>query len=65
MALQERAMIDREAAPIAYAAYAEVTGGKNFRGDPMPEFDDLPETIREAWTAAVCVIRERTEDYHG
>ena len=62
MALEKRAMIDREAAPIAYAAYAKVTGGKNFRGDPMPEFGDLPETIREAWTAAAEAIRERTED---
>lgn len=43
-------------ARIAYIAYGKVTGFKNFRGDPMPEFEDLPETIREAWEAASQVI---------
>lgn len=36
----------------AYAAYGQSTGGRNFRGDPMPEWDDLPEAIRTAWQAA-------------
>lgn len=37
---------------VAYAAYAQSTGGRNFLGDPMPEWPDLPEAIREAWEAA-------------
>lgn len=37
----------------AYRAYGEVTGGLNFMGKPMPKFDELPETIRHAWWAAV------------
>ena len=37
----------------AYMAYAASTGSKNFQGDPMPAFDDLPEPIRIAWQAAV------------
>lgn len=38
----------------AYRAYAKSTGNKNFRGDPMPEFDDLPCPIKDAaWVAAV------------
>lgn len=36
----------------AYAAYAVVTGGKNYRGEPMPAFDDLGDTIQTAWRAA-------------
>jgi alpha-ketoglutarate-dependent taurine dioxygenase len=40
-------------AKIAYEAYGKVTGGKNFWGDPMPAWDDLPQNIRDAWDAAV------------
>lgn len=41
----------------AYAAYGEVTGGKNYRGEPMPAFDDLGDTIQLAWRhAAVSVV---------
>jgi len=43
-------------ARIAYAAYGRVTGFKNFRGDPMPIFDDLPEQIQEAWKKAANTI---------
>lgn len=44
-------------AKLAYAAYGAVTGNKNFRGDPMPEWDDLGEAIRSAWTAAAGAVR--------
>lgn len=43
----------RDIAASAYRAYAASTGNKNFRGDPMPEFDALPQTIQTAWEAAV------------
>lgn len=36
----------------AYAAYGQSTGGRNFRGEPMPDWDDLPDGIRIAWQAA-------------
>ena len=39
-------------AQSAYRAYAASTGNKNFRGDPMPEWPDLPQSIRVAWEAA-------------
>ncbi len=42
-----------EVAASAYRAYAASTGNKNFRGEPMPAFQDLPEPIRIAWLAAV------------
>ena len=41
-----------EVAAHAYLAYAASTGNKNFRGDPMPAFGDLPQPIRTAWEAA-------------
>jgi hypothetical protein len=37
----------------AYSAYARSTGNKKFRGEEMPEWKDLPESIRTAWGAAV------------
>jgi hypothetical protein len=43
----------RDVAASAYRAYAASTGNKNFRGEPMPEFDALPQPIRTAWEAAV------------
>lgn len=39
-------------AASAYRAYAAVTDNKNFRGEEMPKWDDLPEPIRIAWEAA-------------
>lgn len=42
-----------EIAASAYRAYAASTGNKNFRGDPMPGYDELPQPIRVAWEAAV------------
>lgn len=36
----------------AYAAYGATTGFKNFRGEPMPTWYDLPSTIQQAWVAA-------------
>lgn len=36
----------------AYGAYAAVTDGKNFRGEPMPPFAELPPAIQRAWQAA-------------
>lgn len=43
----------REVAKLAYQAYAANTGGKNYQGNPMPEFDALPEAIKTAWEAAI------------
>ena len=51
-------------ARFAYEAYAETTGNRNFRGEQMPRFDELPEKIREAWVAAVrkaCDVFGRAE----
>jgi hypothetical protein len=42
-----------EVAASAYRAYAASVGNKNFRGDPMPPFGELPRTIQVAWECAV------------
>jgi hypothetical protein len=44
-------------ARAAYAAYGEVTGGKNHRGEPMPAYDELGEKIQQAWQAAALASR--------
>lgn len=41
----------------AYKAYADSTENKNFKGDPMPEWADLPQPIRNAWGAAAESVR--------
>lgn len=41
----------------AYNAYGAVTDHKNFRGEPMPAFEALPEKIQDAWRAAVSQVR--------
>lgn len=54
-AAETKATTDDRAAKEAYHRYAEVTAWKNFRGDPMPQFDELPPTIQAAWRAAASV----------
>lgn len=46
-------MAYRDIAASAYRAYAASTGNKNFRGEPMPSFDELPRPIQVAWEVAV------------
>ena len=36
----------------AYHAYGLTTGFRNYRGEPMPRWEDLPITIRAAWVKA-------------
>lgn len=43
-------VIDR--AKCAYSAYGETTRFKNFRGEDMPRWDDLPAAIQSAWINA-------------
>ena len=43
-------------AKIAYEAYGESTGWRNYQGLPMPAWDDLPEPIRRAWDAAAQAV---------
>lgn len=48
----EAGMAWSDMAASAYRAYAHSTGNKNFRGDPMPALEDLPDAIKTAWNAA-------------
>lgn len=54
----------------AYEAYAAVTDRKNFRGEPMPEWVDLPPAIRTAWEAAarqveLCLRYPKTPEHRA
>jgi hypothetical protein len=55
MRLEEEKFID-ELAHEAYSSYGAVTDFKNFRGEPMPEFDVLPDVIKNAWRAAAKTV---------
>ena len=46
-------MAYQDIAVSAYRAYAASTGNKNYQGNPMPAFADLPVAIQTAWEAAV------------
>jgi hypothetical protein len=52
-----------ELAKHAYDAYGGAVGWLNYRGDPMPKWEDLPVAIRTAWRistqAVVDMLRER------
>ena len=48
-------------AQAAYHAYGQVTDFKNFRGDPMPTWDELGERIHQAWIAAANAAVEAAE----
>jgi hypothetical protein len=43
-------------AQLGYAAYAQHTGGKNYRGEDMPTWSALPEPQHGAWLAAASAI---------
>ena len=59
----------RDLAERSYTSYGQVTGFKNFNGDPMPEFDKLPKTIQKAWIAAATEAAiyyfEKTAEHRG
>lgn len=41
---------------VAYAAYGQSTDYKNYQGKPMPNWDDLGDTIQAAWVAAADAV---------
>jgi len=46
-------------AKIAYDAYGKTTDYKNFRGEPMPKWENLGSRIQQAWiNAAYSVAQE-------
>ncbi len=54
-ALRDNVAIDR-LAQSAYHAYGAQTDYKNYQGNPMPEWTDLPQGIKSAWRNAVADI---------
>lgn len=49
---------------IAYEAYADSTGGKTFDGRDMPKWEQLPERIQLAWSAATRAVMAATSRDH-
>ena len=48
----------------AYAAYSEVTEGKNYEGEPLLPRGALPERLQSAWqiAAAAAIVFQRESD---
>jgi len=49
-------------AKAGYQAYSESRYNQNFRGEEMPKWDDLPQSIKEAWEAAALRIGRRVAE---
>jgi len=47
-------------AKVGYDAYGDYVNWTNYAGDPMPQWDELPETQRHAWIAAAGAIELHT-----
>jgi len=43
-------------AQIAYEVYAEHQNWKNYQGNPIPQWDQVRDDIKQAWQAAVRAI---------
>jgi hypothetical protein len=43
----------------AYEAYGNYVGWVNHQGNPMPQWDELPEKIQGGWNAAAETIVDR------
>lgn len=50
---------------IAYTAYGRSVGWQNFLGQPMPQFDQLPAHIREAWIVSANVVWDLATTGHA
>jgi len=49
-------MSEHTYAEIAYTAYAEHQGWKNYAGLPIPRWQEVRPDIQEAWDAAVTAV---------
>lgn len=54
-----------ELAPVLYQRYIGSSGGLNFRGEPCPNWSDLPEAIRGHWRAVATTALEVARDLYG
>jgi hypothetical protein len=45
-------------ARLAYETYRRATGGRSYRGEPLPDFEDVSVPIQAAWIAAVTAVRD-------
>jgi len=45
-----------------YEAYAKQTGGKTFDGRDMPTWDQLPSSIKDAWSAGAEYVLEHARN---
>ena len=55
-------MTTEEYAKIAFEAYSESTGGKTYDGKPIPKWNELPEHVQRAWSAAAAAIINKLSD---
>jgi len=54
--LRQRMTHPDDTGEAAYLAYGDYTDWKNFRGEPMPAWADLPPRIMNAWRVAATAV---------
>lgn len=50
--------MNEELGKLAFDQYKISVDGKAVSGDPIPDWDDLPERIRTAWNVAADAVAE-------
>lgn len=56
---------DLELAEVGYNEYGRSTEWKNYRGLPMPSWEELPQPQKGAWQEAARAMRDRIEEHNG
>lgn len=46
----------------AYNAYGAITEHRNYKGDPMPTWDELTALARVAWIAAASAVVKKVRE---
>ena len=47
---------------LGYRVYVGAVGGVSFTGDKLPEWEDVPKKIQDAWNAATDAVYKRGYD---
>lgn len=47
-----------------YRCYGDSADWKNYKGDKMPDYGDLPENIKKHWEEVAKYVNEIVEQHH-
>lgn len=56
-------MTENELARVMWDAYSKAAGGKNYLGNPLPDWEGLGEDRQKCWMAAARAAMERCPSF--